>query len=496
MSKEVLIITEGGKKIGFGHLTRCVALYQALKLRRFWPQFIVKGDSSVIGFLKGKNYKRFDWIRDRARLLSLLKGKDVVIVDSYLADKRFYSQISWLARVPVYIDDNNRLEYPRGIILNSSIYADRLNYNGKNNAECLIGPAYSLLRKEFWRSQKKEIRKKVTCLMLTLGGNDEKQIMPSILRLLIKDYSLLRKKVIIGKGFNNRLINKLKKIKDKNVDLIFYPEAKEMKKIMLESDIAISAAGQTLYELASIGIPTIVLAVAQNQLNNAKGWQETGLIDYAGSWKDTRLLHNLTRSINRLMPYERRIERSISVRKKINSMGVFKLVDRLIGTLTQKRNINLRHADMGDSYELWFWRNHPGVRRWCLNNRKIDYKDHKKWLSGLLEKGNSVIYIARDRILGKIGQIRFDIEEGNLAYVSVNLNPLFLGKGMGNKIIKIGTYIFIKEKPEIKTILAEIIDSNVFSKRSFEKAGYKFSRYSFSNNKKTALFKFQRKADV
>lgn len=490
MSKEVLIITEGGKKNGFGHLARCVAIYQALKVRRFCPRLIVKGDSSVVEFLKGKNYERFDWERNKVRLLSLLKGKDIVIVDSYLADKDFYSQISCFARMPVYIDDNKRIEYPRGIILNNSIYADRLNYSGKNNKRYLLGPEYSLLRKEFWRCRKKTIRQKVSCLMLTLGGNDEKRIMPVILKLLIKNYPFLKKKVIIGKGFNKQYINKLKKARDKNTSLIYYPDAKRMREIMLESDIAISAAGQTLYELASLGTPTVALVVAKNQLNNAKGWQKTGFIDYVGSWENGCLLNNLTQSINRLMPYKRRIEKSLSLRKKINLDGVFNILDSIQKVRTKNKNIELTHAEMEDSYDLWSWRNHPRVRRWCLNNKRINYKDHKRWLSRLFKSGNSITYIANDKILGKIGQIRFDIKKYVLAYVSVNLNPQLLGRGMGSKIIKIGTRVFMKERPEIKTILAEIIDSNIRSKKSFEKAGYRFYCYS-SSDQKTALFKFR-----
>jgi len=50
-----------------------------------------------------------------------------------------------------------------------------------------------------------------------------------------------------------------------------------MKRVMAASDMAISAAGQTLYELARIGVPTIATAVVKNQLNNVQGWEKWGL---------------------------------------------------------------------------------------------------------------------------------------------------------------------------------------------------------------------------
>ncbi|MDQ7082427.1 MAG: glycosyltransferase [Aquificota bacterium] len=82
---------------------------------------------------------------------------------------------------------------------------------------------------------------------------------------------------MIGKGFRN--IDEIKASADPNTELIFYPSAEEMKNLMLDADIAISAGGQTLYELARVGVPTIAVAVAENQMWNVSEWQEAGFIE-------------------------------------------------------------------------------------------------------------------------------------------------------------------------------------------------------------------------
>ena len=51
-------------------------------------------------------------------------------------------------------------------------------------------------------------------------------------------------------------------------------------------DLAISASGQTLYELACIGVPTIAIGIIDNQKNNIKNWINQGFIEYAGCWND------------------------------------------------------------------------------------------------------------------------------------------------------------------------------------------------------------------
>ena len=49
---KVVIVTEGGKDIGFGHITRCISLYQAFEERGIIPEFIVSGDTTVASLLK------------------------------------------------------------------------------------------------------------------------------------------------------------------------------------------------------------------------------------------------------------------------------------------------------------------------------------------------------------------------------------------------------------------------------------------------------------
>jgi len=279
---KVFILTEAGNNIGFGHLMRMQAIYQGFEEKGIRPKFIVNSDNSIVDLLLDTDYEIFNWISDEERLLTMINDADIVIIDSYLADRELYIKISETVKLPVYYDDNNRIEYPRGVVVNGNIHAKDLNYPKRDDIIYLLGVEYLPLRKEFWDVPEKVIKEDVESVMITFGGDDSKNMTPKILKIMSERFPYLKKNVVIGRSFKN--IEEIKKFADMNTNMIFYPDAKKMRDLMLESDIAISAGGQTLYELARIGTPTISIGVAENQKGNIEGFVKNGLILFAGFW--------------------------------------------------------------------------------------------------------------------------------------------------------------------------------------------------------------------
>lgn len=295
---KVFILTEGGRNIGFGHITRCTSLYQAFQEKGITPEFIVNGGNSILDLLSDRKYQILNWIEQKDYLFDYIKKADIVIIDSYLAEKDIYDKISDLVKVPVYLDDNKRINYPKGIVVNGAIYAKELDYPPNDGITYLLGTKYTPLRKEFWDVPEKETKENIESVMITLGGDDMRNMTPGVLKLLQNNFPELIKNVVIGKGFKN--IREIEDLKDNKTNLIYYPNAEDMKNVMLESDIAISAAGQTTYELARVGTPTIAISVAKNQFDNVKGWVKTGFIEYAGWFEDRNIFSTLKRTIKKI----------------------------------------------------------------------------------------------------------------------------------------------------------------------------------------------------
>jgi len=199
----VSIITEGSGKIGFGHLTRCLSLYQAFEEKGCSVKFIVNGDLTIKSLLEQTEHEIFNWLTDHLKLFQSLQGTDIVIIDSYLATEELYLKISEFVSLAVYIDDNQRINYPKGIVVNGSINAEKLNYPQKDEIEHLLGSQYIPLRSPFWEVGKKKINSTIKIVMVTFGGDDLRNLTPDTLKILTTHFPHLKKTVIIGKGFGN-----------------------------------------------------------------------------------------------------------------------------------------------------------------------------------------------------------------------------------------------------------------------------------------------------
>lgn len=305
-NKKVFILTEGGKGIGYGHITRCLSIYEMYAEQGYSPEMIVNLDDNENNLFKRIKHRIINWRLLSSDLLNDITGS-IVVIDSYLADISIYRKIANVAYKAIYLDDYIRLNYPKGIVLNGAINASKLPYIKSDNVNYLLGSKYQVLRKPFWRVPQRKISLKVNNVLISFGGEDRFECSVIVLELLTKLYPELKKHVIVGHGFSERLIHQLEEIVDRKKNIVYYADARTMKKIMLKSDIAISAAGQTLYELARTGVPTIAVKVAENQENNVKGFSDAGIIEYAGEYQQGHIFkERIITSIEKLLDYNTR----------------------------------------------------------------------------------------------------------------------------------------------------------------------------------------------
>lgn len=325
---KINIITEGGRSIGFGHITRCVALGQAFEEKGLRPVFLINGDETVESFVKDKCYKISSWLGRNDDPAYFIKDADIVVVDSYLLGRKFYDMIAQAARVPVYIDDNKRMDYPRGMVINGNIFANDLDYPKKEGVTYFLGTSYTPLRKPFWKLPPKKCGKAIERIMVTMGGDDSKGLTPKVLSLLQRIFPDAKKDVVIGSA--SLAAGDIEKKKDVNTTLFYNLQAEAMKNLMMKADIAVSAGGQTLYELARVGVPTVAVCAARNQLNNIIKWQESGFLNYAGPWDAKGLLKKIGDSIESLHSPNIRTKKAMKGREIMDGFGSRRIVAEVL----------------------------------------------------------------------------------------------------------------------------------------------------------------------
>lgn len=325
--KKVLIFTEGGNKTGLGHISRCSSLYDELVNRGIEVELIINGDVFDIEIIKDKKVKVLNWMSEKF-LNDYIKKSDYSIVDSYLVNKSLCTVISNKSNKCLFIDDNARVKYPKGIIVNPALNIDDAMYH-KNEGSCyLLGPKYIILRNAFLKAKREKINKVVKKILIIMGGSDVRNITPLILSILSNKYSKMVFNVIIGGYYKNMYEDEKNKVK--NVHFYNNIDAEEMKEIMLNSDIAVTAAGQTTYELVATETPFIPIKVVENQSNNIIGLRELNIVDNVIEYSDPFFEKKLIIEFDRLLNFNSRAKIFGLYSVIIDGMGSKRIIDSLI----------------------------------------------------------------------------------------------------------------------------------------------------------------------
>jgi RimJ/RimL family protein N-acetyltransferase len=202
------------------------------------------------------------------------------------------------------------------------------------------------------------------------------------------------------------------------------------------------------------------------------GWHDAGFLGRPIRWDDRKLLSKVGAAIEELEEAGARSKRSSAGSKSIDGEGALRIRDFILDRVNKERGgeMKLRPAGKNDSREIWLWRNSEKARRASFNAGRIPWARHQGWFSSKIADNSSRIYIAEGGA-DKIGVVRFD-SKGKRIYVSVNLNPCFIGKGFGSRVIKSGTEKFLAQLKKPCRIIAEIKRDNTASRKAFAAAGY------------------------
>ena len=452
---EVVILTEGGKDYGYGHVARCSSIYQAFEHYDISPKFVVNGDESIKSIVPDIDVEIANWLNNSFKA-------DIVVVDSYLADLIFYNEISKNSLLGVYLDDNNRFDYPKGIVVNGTLDSSDMEYSEREDITYLVGNDFIPLRKEFWNIQKLKIDDSIENVLITMGGSDLRNLTPKILELLNINFPEVHKKVIITDSFKNT--QEIESLKNECVEIICSPDSDEIIDAMGSVDLAISASGQTLYELACIGVPTIAIGVVDNQKNNIKNWINQGFVEYAGCWSDDGLLDNILDMINYLQDKNIRFDKRLLGIQAVNGRGSLNVVKNILKEF-YRNNSTFRSVQKEDCLKIFEIANDDEVRKSSFNSEKIPLENHKKWFANILNDDSVKFYVLEyeDDL---IGQLRLDFDE-EYPVISISLNRKYRGLGLSKILLSKGLELIDG------TVIAYIKKENTRSISFFKSMGFK-----------------------
>lgn len=317
---------------------RCIALAQGWKARGGQATFITACESNGLrqrlldeGFqvimLEQSYPDPADW-EVTSEVLAAHPGAWVVL-DGYLFDPAYQRQIKEAGHHLLVIDDMAHLDhYYADVVLNQNINAERLHYSCEPYTRLLLGTSYALLRREFlkWRGWKREIPEVAQKVLVTLGGGDPNNVTLKVIRainkLKLKDLEI---KVVIGPS--NPHIALLKEaVHHSPFTIHLLPSAKNMPELMSWADVAVSAGGSTCWELAFIGLPSLIIVLAENQQRVATGLEAKGVAINLG-WHTSVSEADLASALSELMyNAQQRQEMSERGHQLVNGHGSVRVV--------------------------------------------------------------------------------------------------------------------------------------------------------------------------
>jgi UDP-2,4-diacetamido-2,4,6-trideoxy-beta-L-altropyranose hydrolase len=333
-NNQLTIITEGGKNFGFGHITRCLSIEKIFKQYDYKSFFIINGDKSISKILSTSSYILLNWIEKQKELLQQFSNSSLILIDSILISNQQILDIQKLNIPIIFIDDEkHRNILDSGFVIDWTVLSEQQNYFSpkKKNVSYLLGSLYTPLREQFTSATLNNINESIDSIMLTFGGADVRNLTPTIIKALINHFPNIQKNIVIGAGFTN--IDEIEKQIDNNTHLIFNANSKTMIELMQKNDLAIACGGQTLYELARIGTPTIAILVVDNAKDDTLGWEKVGSVKYIGWWDNTNLIDNLITTIHNLQDKKIRQSMQNKAKQYISPNGAKILVKKIIDNL-------------------------------------------------------------------------------------------------------------------------------------------------------------------
>lgn len=342
------IRADGNEKIGMGHIMRCLTIAEALRKRGAEVLFLTADEKPVKlieerGFAAKILFTYYDEMEvELPQLLSIFMGdgdsaqqeKPKILVDSYFVTEFYLRNLGLSAKV-ILMDDEKRAVYPCDGLVNYNIYGKTLGYEEEypSNTKLFLGCGYMPLREQFG-NRSYEVRDKAEHVLLTTGGGDGCHMALAMVRRLLRaewEKTGLTWHIVCGPYQPDT--KELEELAAKSGMLQIHKNMTDLSELMENCDIAVSAAGSTLYELCSIGVPTVGFYFAENQRKNMEAFGKLTPVMNAGDFSvyPERVLDFILKEVEVLCGgKELREKISRAMRSIVDGKGADRLAEELL----------------------------------------------------------------------------------------------------------------------------------------------------------------------
>ncbi|MDH5525732.1 MAG: UDP-2,4-diacetamido-2,4,6-trideoxy-beta-L-altropyranose hydrolase [Nitrospirota bacterium] len=497
--------TDAALMIGTGHVMRCLALADRLREEGHQVHFIFREHPGNL----------CDWVeRERSYPVSRLPGidgfqeearqeghahwlgasvamdaeqtvgairemavrPDWLIVDHYAIDANWERVLRPHVERIMVIDDLADRHHDCDLLLDQTFGRLPGDYQAlAPSAHTMTGSAYALLRPEFNQVRttslaRRRSRKGVARILVGMGALDPDNVTKTVLEAIALSGFQWTVDVILAHGAPHLEVVR-HWCEESSLDVAVHVSPGNIPELMAHADIGIGAAGTTSWERCCMGLPSMTLVIAENQMLVAGIMERAGAAVNLGNFRSVDPEHIATSLRNLAEDPERLTRMSLEAARMCDGLGTGRVGQRLVPEFaTDKNPVWVRPARTEDIQRVFEWQSTPGMRTHCRNPSVPSFDEHVSWFKSRLSDPSCLLNIVIHK-RQPAGVLRLDSLEGeenrDVYEVSLLVAPDHQRQGVGGAAIRCARRLV--PYAEIK---AEILDQNTGSRMLFEREGY------------------------
>jgi UDP-2,4-diacetamido-2,4,6-trideoxy-beta-L-altropyranose hydrolase len=327
-SLSCVIRANSGVGVGLGHLRRCLELSKVLRDNHWSVFFVEPPESNAIQLIEHTGFSTIIVNDESESICRSAVGARLLLIDHYELDIQTFASFSertW--KLAVFDDLGNRL-IPVDVVINGSPSAQNMNFSRLGAEVVLAGPEYQVIRDDLIHLKPEVDIESPKSILVTIGAGDPHHLLETLILLFEKNFCHfgmdIRFNIIVGPQVKESYVTN-----NEAISIHYSPD--NMAELISTSDIAVSASGQTLMELLFVGVPTVALCLADNQIENIQALESEKCIISAGrvdknNWEET-LVSSL---VSLLEDVSLRQKLSINARRMIDGKGAERIVSKFL----------------------------------------------------------------------------------------------------------------------------------------------------------------------
>jgi len=469
----IVFRADGGSSIGAGHVMRCMSLAEQFQANGWRVGFAASGESfDSVAALAGSSLEKLKLPDEDNLPLHLQKrwsdGADILVADHYGLGAEFERACRpWTHRI-VALDDLADRSHDADVLVDASRQPEA--YRQLVPAQCavLAGPRYALVHPKFLKLRQQSLGRR--------DGRAVRRVLLSFGQMDVPNATLCALDALEAEGFEGDIdiaigsaAPNLQALKRRAVGRVhLHIDTDDMAPLMAAADLAVGAGGGTAWERCCLGLPSILVEIAQNQRETIAFVLASGAGMAAGAADGeltTRVRDRVRELLNNADGRKAIGERGA---KLVDGRGAARVLFRAIGGVAARDGafVVLRPAEVDDEEWLLELQREPETRRFANDASAPTEESHRRWFAATLADPARRLFIIEHG--GKrAGMLRLD-QGLEAVRVSIAISPASYRLAIGSAAL-----VLASRAIPGRALEAEIFPENAASLALFSAAGYR-----------------------